>query len=381
MLGACNVVVNRLRYDPGMIRRLLVFFLVGFSCVAASRQTRNVILFTADGLRWQDLFGGMDPLLKDAKGTGMDDDKPLRTRLWRETPEERRQVLMPFFWSTLAPEGVVLGNLNKGSSVRVTNSFRVSYPGYAEILTGRAQDGVIKGNVDIRNPTPTVLEFVRQKLGLEPSQVALFASWEAFSLIGEHTPGSIVINAGYRNYEGPHDIERMRQLSVLQFDVLSPWTEERHDYITFEMALEYIRQAQPRLMHIAFDETDDWAHDRKYNRVLDAIGYVDRSLRKLWEAVNESPAYRGKTTLIVTCDHGRGGTVEDWHTHGEEVPAAAQIWVAIIGPDTPALGEAANTSEVFQRDIAPTILDLLGLDYHEYEGVAGRPIRAAIKSE
>lgn len=364
-----------------MLGRLTALFLICFSCVAASRETRNVILFTADGLRWQDLFGGMDPLLKDAKGTGMDDDKALRARLWRETPEERRQVLMPFFWSALAPRGVVLGNLNKGSSVRVTNSFRVSYPGYAEILTGRAQDEIIKGNVDVRNPTPTVLEFVRRKLDLQQSQVALFASWEAFQLIGEHTPGSIVINAGYRDYDGPHNTARMHELSALQFEVLSPWTEERHDYITFEMALEYMRQAQPRVMHIAFDETDDWAHDRKYNRVLNAIGYLDNSLRKLWQAVNDSPAYRGKTTLIVTCDHGRGGTVEDWHTHGEETPAAAQIWVAIIGPDTPAIGEASNTPDVFQRDIAPTILDLLGLDYREYEGVAGKPIGVAIKSK
>jgi len=364
-----------------MLFRFSALFLVCFGCVAAQRETRNVILFTADGLRWQDLFGGMDPLLKDAKGTGMEGAKALKAKLWRETPEERRQVLMPFFWSTLARQGVVLGNLKKGSSVRVTNSFNVSYPGYAELLTGRAQDEAIHGNDAVRNPTPTVLEFLRRKLGLEQSQVALFGSWEMFDLIGEHQPGSIVINAGYRDYDGPHNSARMRELSALQYEVLSPWTEERHDYITFEMALEYMRQARPRVMHIAFDETDDWAHDRKYNRVLDSIGYLDGCLRKIWQAVNDSPAYRGKTTLIVTCDHGRGGTIEDWHTHGEKVPDAAQIWVAFFGPDTPAIGEATNTPDAFQRDIAPTILDLMGLDYREYEGVAGKPIGLALKTK
>jgi hypothetical protein len=44
-----------------------------------------------------------------------------------------------------------------------------------------------------------------------------------------------------------------------------------------------MRQAHPRVLHIAFNETDDWAHDRKYNRVLDAIGYLDRSLS--WQVV------------------------------------------------------------------------------------------------
>jgi hypothetical protein len=374
--------VNRVRYHPSMrlLTRLAGAIFLCLVSSAAPRETRNVILVTADGLRWQDLFGGMDPILKDEKKAGMEDAVALKAKLWRPTPEARREALMPFFWTTLAPQGVVLGNENKGSVVRVTNAFRVSYPGYSELLTGRAQDEAIRGNDPVRNPTPTVLEFLRGKLGLDSSQVALFASWETFYLIGEHQPGSIVINAGYRDYEGPHASDRMRELSALQFDVLSPWIEERHDYITFEMALEYMRLARPRVMHIAFDETDDWAHDRRYNRVLDSIGYLDRSLRKLWQAINDSPEYRGKTTLVVTCDHGRGGTIEDWHSHGKDVAGADQIWLAVVGPDTPAVGEATNAPEAFQRDITPTILDLMGVDYRQYDGVAGKPIGLAIKS-
>src|SRR5579859_4858563 len=299
--------------------------LVCLACAAAPRETRNIILITADGLRWQDLFGGMDPMLKDQKSAGMEGGAALKAKLWRDTPKDRRKALMPFFWGTLAPKGVVLGNVNKRSSVRVTNAYRVSYPGYAEILTGRAQDEAIRGNDAVRNPSPTVLEFLRRKLELGSPQVALFASWEMFSVIGEHQPGSIVINAGYRKYDGPHPSERMRQLSALQFEVLTPWTEERHDYITFEMALEYMRTAQPRVLHIAFDETDDWAHEKRYNRVLDAIGYLDSCLEKLWQTIQESDAYRGKTTLVLTADHGRGATIEDWSDHGAKVAGAEQI--------------------------------------------------------
>jgi hypothetical protein len=348
-------------------------------CFAAPRETRNIILITADGLRWQDLFGGMDPVLKDQKSAGMEHAAEQKARLWRDTPEARREALAPFFWKTLAPRGVVLGNVGKGSSVRVTNSFRVSYPGYAEILTGRAQDAAIRGNDAVRNPSPTVLEFLRHKLELDSSQVALFASWEMFSLIGEHQPGSIVINAGYRNYDGPHASRRMRELSALQFDMLTPWTEERHDYITFEMALEYMRTAQPRVLYIAFDETDDWAHEKRYNRVLDAIGYLDSCLDKLWRAIQESDAYRGKTTLVLTADHGRGATIDDWNGHGANVAGAEQIWLAIVGPDTPAVGEVSRAPEMLQRDIAPAILELLGIDYHEYAGVEGKPIGLAVK--
>jgi Type I phosphodiesterase / nucleotide pyrophosphatase len=300
--------------------RFIAASLVCLACVAAPRGTRNIILITADGLRWQDLFGGMDPMLKDQKSAGMEGAAALEAKLWRATPEERRNALMPFFWTTLAPMGVVLGNVKKQSSVRVTNAYRVSYPGYSEILTGRAQDEAIRGNDAVQNPTPTVLEFLRRKLELPSSQVALFGSWEMFTLIGEHQPGSIVINAGYRDYDGPHASARMHELSALQFEMLTPWTEERHDYITFEMALEYLRKAKPRVLHIAFDETDDWAHDKRYNRVLDAITYFDNCLRKLWQAIGDLPEYRGKTTLVVTSDHGRGGTLADWHSHGKDVP-------------------------------------------------------------
>lgn len=144
--------------------------------------------------------------------------------------------------------------------------------------------------------------------------------------------------------------------------MLTPWTEERHDYITFEMALEYLRSAKPRVLHVAFDETDDWAHDKRYNRVLDAITYFDNCLRKLWQAIGDLPEYRGKTTLVITSDHGRGGTMADWHSHGKDVPGAEQIWIAIVGPDTPVRGEVEDSVEVFQRGIAPTILDLMGID-------------------
>jgi bisphosphoglycerate-independent phosphoglycerate mutase (AlkP superfamily) len=164
----------------------------------------------------------------------------------------------------------------------------------------------------------------------------------------------------------------------MQFQAFTPWTEERHDYITFEMALEYMKLAKPRVLHIAFDETDDWAHDKRYNRVLDAINYLDRCLAKLWDTTQDLPEYRGKTTFIVTADHGRGGAIEDWSSHGKDVAGAEQIWMAIVGPDTPAAGEAANVPEVFQRDVAPTMIDLMGMDYREYAGVMGRPIAPAL---
>ena len=356
--------------------RFVCILLAGIISLTAAdvHKTKNVILVTADGLRWQELFSGIDSTLMNEKATGMDKAASLREKLWRSSPEERRRLLMPFFWSELVKQGVVLGNPALNSRVQVSNLFRVSYPGYSEILTGRAQDEAIRGNDRIQNPTPTILEFVRQKLSLPKSQVALFASWDVFEFIGESKPGSIHLNAGNRQVPQSEVSAQSRQLSELQPRMLTPWDSVRHDYLTFELAKDHLRTAHPRLMQISLGEMDDWAHDRRYDRVLQTIGYFDECLKSLWTTLQSMPEYRGVTTMIVTVDHGRGPGLEDWHSHGQKIKGAEQIWLAAIGPDTAALGEMHDTATVLQRDIAPTILDLLNIDYHDYTGVQGHPI-------
>ncbi|MFN3323323.1 MAG: alkaline phosphatase family protein [Bryobacteraceae bacterium] len=353
----------------------ILLFVLTLPVVAQDRRTRNVVLITLDGLRWQELFSGIDPLLMSAKAAHMEEAGALRERLWRSTTEERREALMPFFWGSFAPKGAVYGNVARGSSVKVTNGYMVSYPGYSEILTGRAQDDVIQGNAKVRNPTPSVLQFLRGRLKLPREKVAIFGSWELFDWIGESEPGSIVINSGYKAFTEPGATARAKELSGMQFRILSPWDSVRHDFFTFELAMDYLKSRRPRLLHIAFGETDDWAHDRRYDRVLQSIEYFDRCLRELWTWIERTPGYKGATSVVITVDHGRGSTLEDWSSHGRKVQGAEQIWIALAGPDTPARGEVSGGPEFYQRDVAPTILDLLGVPHTEYTGVQGKPIR------
>ena len=53
------------------LQKCLVAAVACLTVAAAPSKTRNIILVTADGLRWQDLFGGLDPVLKDEKSAGM----------------------------------------------------------------------------------------------------------------------------------------------------------------------------------------------------------------------------------------------------------------------------------------------------------------------
>ena len=341
-------------------------------------RTRNVILVTADGLRIQELFGGMDPVVAASdKRSGIYDPERARSLFWRPTPEERRAALMPFFWGALAPQGVVLGDKDKGSSVLVTNPLLFSAPGYAEILTGQAQPDVTTNDVK-RYAHPTALEFARRELGLGPKQVATFGSWEGFTTLSSSEPGAFFTNAGYEKVPPAIATPRMAYLGDLQMQIMALWEEGRSDAVTFGMALEYLRRYRPRLLWIALGESDDWAHARRYDRLLDYLHVYDDDLRRLWETAQSLDAYRGTTTLILTTDHGRGVRPSDWVEHGEGIEGSEDIWFAAFGPDTPRRGEVAPYPTVHQADVAATLLRLLGLDDRKFNPRAGPAIPIAL---
>ncbi len=340
-------------------------------------RTRNVILITIDGLRIQEMFGGMDPIVSENdKRSGIYDLERARARYWRPTREERREALMPYFWRTIAPRGIVFGDKEKGSSVLVTNPLLFSAPGYAEILTGRPQADVTTNDVK-RYAHPTILEFARRELGLDGRQVATFGSWEGFKTLSSSHEGDFFTNAGYERIPPAMATPRMALLSDLQFQVMALWEEGRSDAITFGLAVEYLKRQRPRLLYIALGEPDDWAHARRYDRLLDYLQVLDGYLRELWQTLEASDSYRGRTTVILTTDHGRGVRPSDWVEHGEGIEGSQDIWIAVVGPDTPRLGDAAPSAMVHQADVAATLLRFLGLDPAKFDPQAGPPIAAA----
>jgi len=345
----------------------------------APLRTRNVILITADGLRIQELFTGMDPVVSEReKHSGISDLERARRLYWRPSAAERREALMPFFWKTLAPRGIVLGNKEKGSHVTMRNPHLFSYPGYAEILTGQFQPDVISNDA-VRYPHRTVLEFVRDKLRLPFTGVAFIGGWDVFRSAAASREGAYFVNAGEDDpVPAPYATPRLEYLSAVQAEILALWEGSRVDTVTFEIGLEYLKKYRPRALYLAFGDTDEWAHARRYDRLLDQIRIFDAHLSRLWETLERLPDYRGRTTLILTTDHGRGVTPKDWIDHGEGVTGSEDIWIAVIGPDTPDRGELGPYPTVHQADVAATLLRLLGLDDREFNAQAGPPIPAAL---
>ena len=60
--------------------------------------------------------------------------------------------------------------------------------------------------------------------------------------------------------------------------------------------------------------------------------------------------------------------------HGKEVPESKYIWMAFLGPDTPALGERSQIPAVTQSQIAATLAAIVDENYHAAVPKAGKPI-------
>lgn len=353
---------------------LLLVMLIPFVLQAQpGLKTDNLILITLDGLRWQELFDGADSaLIRD--NAFVEEPEALVEQLWRSDRESRRAVLMPFCWRIIATQGQIYGNRWRGSNVEVTNRYRFSYPGYNEILTGWADERVTS-NDKIDNPNVTVLEFINEQAGFR-RRVAAFGSWEVFPFIINESRSGIPVNAGFREAGGEELTWREEFLNELQRQIPSPWRTVRLDAFTHHYAMEYARKHHPRLIYIAYGETDDFAHDRRYDAYLHAAQRADGFINDWWRWAQSDPRYRDKTTIIITTDHGRGdGRL--WYDHGEKIVGADHIWLAAIGPDTPPLGEITVPSQLYQNQIAKTVATLLGVEYHSQQPV-GEVIRAVI---
>jgi hypothetical protein len=346
----------------------------------AEARGHNVILITVDGLRNEELFGGIDDrVLGSVENSGIEyesESARVRAAYGGSNPDQSRSALMPFFWTELVPNGVLLGNESIGGGVRVTNKELFSAPGYIEILTGEPHHDVVSNDV-IRYPYPSFMEYAQEGLGLGYTDVATIGSWTGFATLSSSRPDLFFTNTGFEEVKPEIATDRMRWLGEIQHDIISLWPEGRSDAVTYGMSVECLKEFKPRVLYIAFGETDDWAHQRRYDRYLDYIHVFDRYLKRLWALLQSMDEYRDNTTLIITTDHGRPHDPKEWVEHGAGMPGSEAIWIAIAGPGVPHRGEVAPLNAVTQSDVAATALKLLGLDYRQFNPRMGPPIPAA----
>ncbi|WP_117880699.1 sulfatase-like hydrolase/transferase [Aureibaculum luteum] len=358
-----------------------LFFLIAFLIIplalCAQDKEPNVFLITLDGVRWQEVFTGIDSKL--IENESYTENKEQLTSLFEgNTPEEKRKKLMPFFWNTIANKGQLYGNRNAGSKVDVINKMVFSYPGYNEILSGFSDDENIDSNNKEYNKNTTILEKVNN-LPAYKGKVAAFASWDVFPYIINDKRSGIPVNAGYMDAS-----ENLNAQEVLlnEMQWLAPiiWKNVRLDVFTHHFAKEYIKKNNPKLVYIAYGETDDFAHDGSFNSYIKSLKNTDALIEDLWDYVQENEFYKNNTYFIITTDHGRGVGVEkssSWTSHGKEVIGATQTWLAVLGPKIEAKGEIKEDTQFYNNQVAATVLELLKVSVSKEK--MGEPVPTILK--
>lgn len=342
---------------------------------AQNYKTKNVVIVTLDGFRWQELYRGADSALINSDFTSDKDE--VRKKYWSATAEQRRKMLLPFFWSVIENKGQLYGNRDLGNKDEVANQFHFSYPGYNEIFTG-FPDARMNTNDPVTNPNMNVLEYLNKQKGFE-NKVAVFSSWERFPDILNVKRSGLLVNSGYMNFMALDAGGHLKYLNELQQKAPHYLGDStRIDFLTYEFGKEYLRQYKPVVLYIAFDETDDMAHAGNYKFYLDRACQEDGYLKELWETLQNDPLYKDKTTLLITCDHGRGDVPQDkWRDHGADVKNSEQTWFAVIGPDTPPQGIIKTQTITYHKQLAQTIAKLLGFDF---KTAAGHEVGDLIKT-
>ncbi|AMV26432.1 Type I phosphodiesterase / nucleotide pyrophosphatase [Gemmata sp. SH-PL17] len=336
-----------------------------------ARKAENVIVVTLDGFRWQELFEGGDESFMDAKQGGVKDVPGLKKRYLREKVEDRRTALMPFLWGTVAKHGQVFGNPAKGASAKITNGLKFSYPGYSEMFCGLA-DPRIDSNAKKANPNLSVLEFLNGRPGFK-DKVEAVCTWDVFPSIFRTQQNGLRIQAGWEPLKADKLTDRERGLNETMELLPRYWPDNAFDVFTMGAAKSALERRKPRMLYIGLGETDEWGHGRRYDLYLDSANKADRFLAELWDGLQKDPQYKDKTALLITTDHGRGSTRVDWTDHGKNVAGAEHIWIAVMGPDTPALGEREKV-EVTQSQVAATVAALVGEDFNAASPKVAAPL-------
>jgi hypothetical protein len=356
-----------------MMKSVVTCLFSSLLCIAAASQTEfqaeNIFVITTDGFRWQEIFTGADSsLLNDPRY--VQDTGLARQLYWDGDVQIRRKMLMPFFWEVIARDGQLYGNRKYENKVNVKNLYKISYPGYNEIFTGTTDPRIVI-NLPRNNHHPNVLEWLNRRKEYE-GKVAAFSSWNLFPYIFDADRSDFLLNSGYASPVLPGEDSAFGFIQAVQ-DHMVHKSHTRYDWLTFLNAREYIAVYHPKVVFIGLGETDEFAHQGKYDLYLQQAGSFDRMVGELWYFVQTHAFYRNKTVFLITTDHGRGEKPGTWHTHNFLTRGSGQTWLALLGPGIAPLGERMVPEQLFEKQFAATIAGLLGVGFWSW-GSNSRPV-------
>jgi hypothetical protein len=347
------------------IKALVVwFFLTNFSFIQQKTTTstptllnteNRVIVITLDGYRWRELFTGADSLLINNQRFTAEPELA-KLSFWDDDFQRRREKLMPFMWNVIAKQGTLYGNRNYQNEVNVSNVHGISYPGYNEMFTGQP-DIEVSSNARVWNERENVFEYLCSNEQLQ-GKFAAFTSWDVFPYILNTKRSGLYVNSDNSKFISTQESDEHSG------DCFLHNKHCRNDIVTYLQAKNYLQNNKPSIFYLALGETDEYAHKGDYFNYLQKAKEADRIIEDLWYYLQTNDFYKGKTTLLITTDHGRGNG-NSWTNHNSNIKGSSQIWMAAIGNQVSSIGECKKLCEIKQKQFAATIAGIYGAKFGE----------------
>lgn len=301
----------------------------------------HVVVIAIDGVRWQEVFRGVDPRLAGTPNALNSEKDPSET--------------VPTLHRIACSRGVLLGD--ESSKVVVSSPSTVSLPGYSELFSGRTP--TCAHNECPPTHEPTLLDAWQQHH--EAATLVVVSSWAKIPNVAAKDRSNLLITSGRNSTQ---NLERFRSdplfLAALQAGQVArpaPGVDDyRPDAFTAEVGIRVLQLVQPSFLFLGLGDTDEYAHQGNYAAYLQALRFADAVVGRVDRWLAERQDQGKRTLLVVTTDHGRGATFRH-HTNSKE---AARIWMLWSGSSIRARGYATR-AETRLADVSPTIRQLMGL--------------------
>lgn len=155
-------------------------------------------------------------------------------------------------------------------------------------------------------------------------------------------------------------LDQILRLSVDEF-IHHSLSLSSPDELSVYIARQLMQQLAPSLLWITLHDMDI-AHSGAYSLYIEGIQRSDRLCVELWNSIQTSPEYAGKTTMFILPDFGRdsdmdsGGNGFQHHRTGDAL--SRTTWLMVLGPHI-RQGQFVNRP-VNSLDLVPTLGSLMG---------------------
>jgi len=364
-----------------LVERLVPGSLRAFSTTKGNRPDRRLIVVVPGGVRRQETFS--------------DKGKKNIPHLYQD------MLPSAVFYSSVRNEGVT-SHFNSISSIVTGNWQRVDDWGMQPPAT------------------PTLFEYTRKQLGLDPAEVWLISSNKVLTeQIGAsnataYGPGysanvvfpkqllvtavEAAIQQGRQqnmvdrakvlqeieavlrgsNYEGlGWNVMGEQQTGEMLAPIESAIQQFVHsnapttgDQLTFFVTIEIMRRYAPSILFVNFSDIEA-AHFGSYSLHLAGIHNTDRLIYELWQETRSNAEYRGNTLMVILPEFGRdpdGSNTNGFLNHRSNDDTCRRVWMMCIGQ--PLSRPRVIDRPVRQVDLCPSLAAWMGCKATESAGGA-----------